>query len=193
MGFEFNYHGALSGKHSILSPSKYTWANKEDAVFYDWYNSEAAKEYGTKQHALASMLIKMGQKLPQTRQTLNMFVNDSLKFDCSSEVTLFYSEFCFGAADAIRYLPDKHDLLVMDLKTGLKIAGHMEQLYIYSALFCLEYHIRPGDLKFTTRIYQFNEIREERPSVDEIAHLMDSIISKDKLIRDIRAAQGLDL
>lgn len=193
MAFEFNFHASLAGKHSILSPSKYTWANKDDAVFYDWYSAEGAKEYGTKQHALASSLIKMGQKLPNTRQTLNMFVNDSLRFGCSSEVTLFYSEYCFGAADAIRYRPEKHDLLVMDLKTGLKVDGHMEQLYIYSSLFCLEYHIRPGDLTFTTRIYQFNEIREENPTVDEIAHIMDSIISKDKLIREIRNEQGLDL
>lgn len=61
-----------------------------------------------------------------------MYVNDAIGFKMTPEQPLFYSENCFGTADAISY---RNKLLrIHDLKTGL-IPAHMEQLMIYAALF----------------------------------------------------------
>jgi len=59
------------------------------------------------------------------------------------EQVLYYSGNCFGTADSIAF---KNNLLrIHDLKTGA-VPAHMEQLFIYDALFCLEYRIHPQDL-----------------------------------------------
>ena len=58
---------------------------------------------------------------------------------------------------------------------------HMEQLMIYAALFCLEYNVRPGDIEIELRIYQNDEVDFYIPTVDEIAHIMGTIVHLDKL------------
>ena len=50
--------------------------DKLDRVFF---TNEAAKR-GTELHALAHDLIRLGVKLPKTRATLNMYVNDAIGF-----------------------------------------------------------------------------------------------------------------
>lgn len=59
------------------------------------------------------------------------------------EQPLFYSENCFGTANAISFR--KNHLQIHDLKTGA-IHAHMEQLLIYAALFCLEYQAKASDI-----------------------------------------------
>jgi hypothetical protein len=98
------------------------------------------------------------------------------------EVGLVYSKRCFGTADAISV---KNDLLrIHDLKTGVTKA-HMEQLYIYAALYCLEYNIRPGDLRFETRLYQNDEVFVSNPTAEDIAPIMSNIIHKDKILEQL--------
>lgn len=100
------------------------------------------------------------------------------------EVILFYSELFYGTADAIRFDEKKSLLRIHDLKTGINPVS-MEQLYIYVALFCLEYHIRPGDIQIETRIYQINQdIVVDNPTVSDIAPIMDKMIHITKLIHD---------
>ena len=57
---------------------------------------------------------------------------------------------------------------------------------VYAALFCLEYKKKPGNINIELRIYQNNEVLVYNPEVDEIAHIMDRIISFDKIINEIK-------
>jgi hypothetical protein len=76
-----------------------------------------------------------------------------------------------------------------DLKTG-SIPAHMEQLMVYAALFCLEYKVKPGALNAELRIYQNDEIQIHSPKADEIAPIIDKIISFDKLINRIKEREA---
>ena len=66
----------------------------------------------------------------------------------------------------------------------------MEQLEIYAALFCLEYRVKPGDIEMELRIYQNNEILYHNPTAEDIAPIMDSIITFDKVIKKIKEQEG---
>ena len=103
------------------------------------------------------------------------------------EQMLYYSDNCFGTADAISF--KQNVLRIHDLKTG-EIPAHMEQLLIYAALFCLEYRVKPGDIQIELRIYQHNEILLHEPTADEILPIMDKIISFDKVLKQIKEEEG---
>ena len=57
-------------------------------------------------------------------------------------------------------------LRIHDLKTGK--SGHMEQLYVYAALFCLEYDVKPGDITIECRLYIEDTVEVERPTAEVI-------------------------
>ena len=125
----------------------------------------------------------LGQKLPKSQKTLNMYVNDAIGFKMQPEQVLYYSDNCFGTADAIIF---RNNLLrIHDLKTGVTKA-HMEQLEIYAALFCLEYNMKPGEIDIELRIYQNNEIVVHHPTADDILPIMDKIITFDKIIDKLK-------
>lgn len=149
----------------------------------DVYMNMIAVQRGTELHELAERCIKLKQKLPPKTKTLNMYVNDAIGYRMTPEQILYYSDICFGTADAISF--KKNLLRIHDLKTG-KTPAHMEQLFIYAALFCLEYRIKPGDIQIETRIYQNDEILIDNPTVEDILPIMDKIKHFDRLIRDIR-------
>ena len=95
------------------------------------------------------------------------------------EQKLYYSDLCFGTADAICF---KDNLLrIHDLKTG-ETPANMHQLEIYAALFCLEYKMKPGDIKMELRIYQLDEVIIYEPTAEDILPIMDKIVSFDKLL-----------
>ena len=172
----------LEGQHAFLSASKYHWINYDPKKLEETYNNFRAKERGTRLHAFAHECIELGQRLPKTKQTLNMFVNDAIGFNMSSEVVLYYSDNCFGTADAISF--KKRLLRIHDLKTG-EVPAHMEQLMVYAALFCLEYHHRPEEIDMELRIYQSDEVITDIPDPKDISDIMETIIEFDKLIDDI--------
>ena len=62
---------------------------------------------------------------------------------------------------------------------------HIEQLEIYAALFCLEYKIKPLDIKIELRIYQNDEILVHEPLAEDIMAIMDKIIHLNKLLENI--------
>lgn len=66
----------------------------------------------------------------------------------------------------------------------------MEQLYIYAALFCLEYKIKPGEIDIETRLYQFDDIVIDNPGADIILPIMDKIIVFDKIINKIKEQES---
>ena len=118
---------------------------------------------------------------------MNLYVNDCVGFKMAPEQILFYSENCYGTADAISFR--NAFLRIHDLKTGA-IPAHIEQLMVYAALFCLEYKVKPGTIGMELRIYQNDEVLCHTPVADEIAPIMDKIITFDKLIRRIREQEG---
>jgi hypothetical protein len=62
----------------------------------------------------------------------------------------------------------------------------MNQLLVYDAYFCLDYGVRPGDIKHVHRIYQNNEIVEATPQADDILPVMDKIQRFDKIITNLK-------
>ena len=179
----FNKHFALEGKHAFLGASKYHWVNYSDEKLEESYSKWMAAQRGTELHDFAARCIKLGQRLPSIESTINMYVNDAIGYNMTPEQVLYYSDNCFGTADAISFR--KNLLRIHDYKSGV-IPAHMEQLEIYAALFCLEYDVGPADIDFELRIYQNNEVEIFNPTVDIIAPVMDKIISFDKIINKIR-------
>lgn len=190
----WNNHSRLAGSHSFLSASAYHWINYDKDKLISVYRNRLATLRGTALHELASQLIKLKVKLPNSQKTLNMFVNDAIGFGMESEQILYYSDNAFGTADAIYYGKqrgtDRLILRIHDLKTG-EVPAHMEQLLIYAAYFCLEYHVRPGEIDTECRIYQNNDILFYKPEVDEIIQIMDKIVMFDKLIEEIKEKEGV--
>lgn len=179
----FRKHLDLEGKHAILSASKHYWVNYDDEKFDLFYRTFSATQRGTELHDLACRLIRLGVKLPRSRKTLNMYVNDGIGYRMDPEVVLYYSPNCFGTADTISF---KGDLLrIHDLKTGVHKAS-MQQLDIYAALFCLEYGYDPEKISIETRIYQNDDVDIRNPSSSDILHVMDKIITFDNRISELK-------
>lgn len=182
----FNKHYNLEGKHAFLGPSKYHWINYDEEKVITIYKNFLAVQRGTELHDLARSLIELKVNLPKTAKTLNMFVNDAIGFMMTPEQPLFYSENCFGTADAISFR--KNMLRIHDLKTGDTPAS-MKQLEIYAALFCLEYDKRPGDISMELRLYQNNQAIIAKPEADDILPIMDKIITFDRIIEKIKSGE----
>lgn len=179
----FIKHSNLEGQHAFLGASKYHWINYSSEKLADSYASMLAAQKGTELHEFASQCIKLGQKLPKSNKTLNMYVNDAIGYKMIPEQVLYYSDNCFGTADSICFRDNM--LRIHDLKTG-DIPAHMEQLYIYAALFCLEYRYKPGSIGIETRIYQSNDILVDNPAKEIIESIMYKIIDFDKIINNIK-------
>lgn len=178
----FKKHSDLEGKHAFLSASKYHWINYDEEKLSDTYLKYLATQRGTELHAFACQCIRLGVKLPRTRKTLNMYVNDAIGYKMTPEQPLYYSENCFGTADAISF--NKNLLRIHDLKTGVSPTS-MHQLEIYAALFCLEYRKQPQDIDMELRIYQSGEVYVHEPPSDDILEIMNKIILFDKRIDEI--------
>lgn len=183
----FNRHSNLEGQHAFLGASKYHWINYDETKVAELYSKFLATQKGTILHDFAAQCIRLGQKLPRSQKTLNMYVNDAVGFKMTPEQILYYSENCFGTADAIAF---RNGLLrIHDLKTGV-IPAHMEQLEIYAALFCLEYKVKPGEIEMELRLYQENNIIFLQPTAEDIVPIMDKIISFDKIINKIKEQEA---
>lgn len=179
----FNEHWNLVGKHAFLSPSQYHWVNYSlDKLEERFFNSKAA-ERGTELHEYAAMAIRLNRKQPKNQDTVNMFVNDAIGYSMTPEQPLYYSDNCFGTADAISF--NKNLLRIHDLKTGVTPASMM-QLELYAALFCLEYGKNPESMDIILRIYQSNAKEEVTPEGKEIAVLMDQIVEFDAMIEKFK-------
>lgn len=182
---QWTNHYGLEGKHSFLSPSGWHWINYDAEKLEQTYINMQRKEKGTMYHAWASMAIKEGFKVAKLRKALNLFINDAIGMNMESEQILYYSDNCFGTADAIKYDGKENVLRVHDLKTGVHRAS-FNQLYIYCAIFCLEYSKDPYKQKFICRIYQGNDYIENEGNPDYIASIMDKIVEFDAQIDGLK-------
>jgi len=125
----------------------------------------------------------MEVKLPNTTKTLNAYVNDALGFRLSPEVTLYYSDNCFGTTDAIGFRKNK--LRIHDLKMGITPAS-VNQLLVYASLFCLEYKFKPMEIQTELRIYQNDNVQIWEADPDEVTHIMSKIVMFDRRINEMR-------
>ena len=178
----FNKHTNLEGLHAPFGASKSSWLRYSDEKIVEVYNNLQAAEMGTKLHEWAKQTIDLGIKQSRSKKTIYSYVNDAIGFNMSTEVILFYSERFFGTADAISFR--NNFLRIHDLKTG-KRPVHMEQLEIYAALFCLEYKVKPGDIRMELRIYQNDEILVHEPTAEDILPIMEKIIHLNKMLEQI--------
>lgn len=201
----FEQHDKLKGRHAFLSPSQPHWLNYSDDQLYQRYISGYSQAMGTSLHALAETLIANGLKLKKgdkltvlshllsdgiPREVIDMdriynnfmtYVNDGVGFRLTPEQILYYSDTCFGTADCISF--KNNFLRIHDYKSGTTPAK-MEQLMIYAALFCLEYKVKPGEIKTELRIYQNDEIIICNPTAEDILPIMDVIIRFSKRIEE---------
>jgi len=167
------------GRHAFLSPSNPAWENYDDEKLLTVFESSQARYRGTEIHAHAAEDIIFGQKYgykrPRSKTTYNMYVNDAIAYRMDVEKVLYYSDDAFGTADAISFR--RGVLRIHDLKTGVTPAK-MSQLLNYAALFCLEYHYDPHDIKIYLRIYQNDEVVEMEPTGDEVQAKIDNYVHK---------------
>lgn len=205
----WNDHHQFEGKHAFLSPSQYHWLNYTPEKLEIRYLNQFADLIGTTIHQLASDCIKARIKLhtkdrhlveyslhkagvPKScydsedlLETLILFVNDAIGFRMSSEIILFYSYNMFGTTDAIVYDERTKILRISDLKTGENPAK-MDQLWVYAATFCLEYKIKPEDIKIILSIYQKGQVIIDEPDANLINNIMSIIVASDNQIKEIQ-------
>jgi hypothetical protein len=179
----FNNHSRLEGQHAFLSASKYHWINYDEDKLVNAFIKYQATQRGTELHALACQCIRLGVKLPKTRNTLNLYVNDAIGFKMQTEQPLYFSDNCFGTADTISF--KKNVLRIHDLKTG-ETPASMKQLMIYNALFCLEYGFKPNEIEIELRLYQSDDVIMYTPEPYEIYDIMEKIIAFDKKIEQLK-------
>lgn len=206
----FNAHSNLVGQHAFLGASKFHWLNYDEETLISRYKQQYATQIGTVLHHLADDCIKNHIRLSKnadkhliqielTRNgiptdyidinvildTLVPFVNDAIGFKMTSEQVLYYSDNCFGTADAIAYR--NKILRIHDYKSG-SLPAHIEQLLIYAGLFCLEYKIDPFDIQETElRIYQNAEILYHKPAPLELMDITKKIIDSDNIITKLNS------
>ena len=185
---QFNLHKNLQGLHAPFSASKPHWLLYDDDKLIERYRNKQAAERGTRLHAWAAETIQLGIKQRRSSETICAYINDAIGFRMDTEVVLYYSERFFGTADAICFRETKtkdgqrrYLLRIHDLKTG-KEPAKIEQLYVYAALFCLEYRVKPADIDIELRLYQNDEILYDNPIAEDISAIMDRIVYADKLI-----------
>lgn len=179
----FKAHSNLEGQHAFLSASKYHWINYSEEKLAESWMKYMATLRGTELHDFACKCIRLNQRLPKSQKTLNMYVNDAIGYRMTPEQPLYFSNNCFGTADAICFRQNM--LRIHDLKTG-QIPAHMQQLEVYAALFCLEYDQKPDDIGMELRIYQNDEILVHEPHREHISSIMEKIVVFDKRIEKLK-------
>ena len=212
----------MEGKHAILSPSNYSWIRWVDisheipsrmvslnAATLGTHVHEFAKDsilynLPLRQNDIRDMLRFLYRRmlreivdlfpLDDIFETTRLYVNDAIAQRMVPEQILYYTENCFGTADSISQLDavKKTGLLrIYDLKTG-ETPAKMDQLMIYAALFCLNYHsqFKPGDLTYELRIYQNGESVYFNPRADDILPIMDQIVACDHWISGLMKRNG---
>ena len=179
----FNKHLDLEGQHAFLGASKYHWIRYDEEKLEVAFKKYLAVQKGTELHEFACFCIRIGQRLPKSKKCLNAYVNDAIGFRMVPEQLLYYSENAFGTADAISFRENK--LRIYDLKTGITPVS-MDQLLVYTALFCLEYDVKPFNIEMELRVYQENEVLLLIPPPEDILSIMEKIIVFDKKIERMK-------
>lgn len=192
----YNDHAKLEGSHAFLSPSNYHWLRYDREKLLQRLETSKAAARGTSLHKLAAHAISEGVQLMPDGSTLSQYVNDAIKHRMEPERTLFFSMDCYGTADAIGF--EVYDqpvgdvlgyLRIFDLKTGVSPCS-VEQLYIYAAVFCLEYEYMPYEIEGELRLYQNNDVQCYKIELVTLAEIMSTIMSHQSIIDEYRLGGG---
>lgn len=189
----FNRHTKIIGQHAFLSPSNYHWLDYDEDKLRRVYFNRQQTIRGDKLHAVAAQLINLGIRQADNGTTFSTYVNDAIGFRMTPEVGLYYSDDCFGTADAIGFRSERWDdlraiintLRISDLKTGTNEAS-MKQPMIYAGLFYLDYGFSPLECRTVLRIYQNDTVLEEIADPADILMIMGRIETQAKIIAELR-------
>lgn len=206
----FNEHLELEGKHAILGASQYHWLNYKPSQLRKKIRRKYAPTIGTVLHKMsAEEFLSQGRRIrrrdkndvieylvendiPRFAIDINQYfdnlyhyINDSVYYGMDPEVPVSYSKYCFGTADAMSF--ENSLLRVHDLKTGTGPVS-MKQLYIYTAIFCLEYEIDPYEIDMELRIYQKDNFLSDIPDYKDIRAIMRKITLFNKKIEHMEAS-----
>lgn len=206
-------YSKLKGCHAFCGASNYSWRNYTVEKLMQRKQDSYATSIGTILHEYAAKHISHKMKLKKSGKddalfylvdhyiprevvdieriypTLMEYVNDSIGFRMSPEIILFYSEDFYGTCDAISWQNDV--LRISDLKTGI-VPASFTQLENYAAFFCLDYKVKPKDIKkLEFRIYQNCEIQLAEPDPEIIFPIIDQIIEFNKALLNFRQEVGL--
>lgn len=182
----FNKHLRFQGEHAFLSPSNYHWINYTPERLTERWTAAMASAWGTMQHEYAMNEIRAG-RLSDHSGTLGMYINDCIRYRMETEQMLFYSENCFGTADAIAFR--YNTLRISDYKSGV-VKGSVHQLEVYAALFCLEYDKDPFKINIELRLYQDGEVSVFDADPEDIMLIMERIQEFDNIIEDLKREEA---
>lgn len=139
---------------------------------------------GVEHHRYAAICIEERIFQDDETTTVGLYINQCIQYRMHPEVVLFYSPNSFGTVDAIAYR--YRVLRISDLKTGVSRTSEW-QLYVYAALFCLEYEIDPFSMRgIELRIYQDAEVRFYPGDPVKIKEIMDKIVKFDGILNLLR-------
>lgn len=181
----FNQHSHLAGTHATLSASSNAWTNYDLDKLEAVYRAKLAAQHGTELHEFAAQCIRLKQRLEETGQTLNTYVNDAIGYRMLPEQVLYYSPDAFSTADAIT---DRDRFLrIHDLKTGI-VEATVRQLEVNAAHYCLEYNENPMKLEgMEFRIYQSDEVKVFEGDPHTITQIMETVKLFSEHIAKLRA------
>lgn len=191
------------GTHAFCSPSKKSWRHWSKEQLLNSFVNSYAQQIGTLLHVYAWKNITENFKMQKSDKhallryltvehdipvvavdidrlfpNLMLYVNDCIGFRMRPEEKLYLNKYQYGTADALRFT-DKNELIIFDLKTGIKPVIDFEQLENYAALFCAIYKVKPSELKsLELRLYQNSEIMAIQPDpliLDPIIDRMNDI------------------
>lgn len=139
---------------------------------------------GVEHHRYAAICIEERIIQDNERSTVGLYINQCIQYWMHPEVVLFYSPNAFGTVDAIAYR--YRVLRISDLKTGVSRTSEW-QLYVYAALFCLEYEIDPFSMRgIELRIYQDGGVKFWPGDPVKIREIMEKIMHFDGILNQLR-------
>lgn len=135
-------------------------------------------------HRYAAICIEENIVQDNETTTVGLYINQCIQYRMHPEVVLFYSPNSFGTVDAIAY---RYRILrISDLKTGVSRTSEW-QLYVYAALFCLEYEIDPFSMRgIELRIYQDGTVKFWPADPYKVKEIMDKIVHFDGVLNQLR-------
>ena len=139
---------------------------------------QEVSEFGMK------LVSNIGYLPKEVFECVRAYVNDGIDYKMTVEQPLIFSTNVFGTADTISFR--KNTLRIHDLKTG-SLPAHMEQLETYAALFCLEYGKKPSEIQMELRLYQWDGIVVNNPTIEDILPIMDRIVTIEKIAKEVEA------
>ena len=206
-------YSKLKGTHAFCGASKKSWRSWDiDKLIISKQNSYA-QTIGTLLHEYAADNISHHFRLNKADKrgvlryltidkgvpmnvididrlfpNLMNYINDCIGFRMDPEVVLYYSDDFYGTTDAISWSKDV--LKISDLKTGVTPVD-FEQLENYAAFFCLDYKVKPSQIKkIEFRLYQNGEVIYGEPNpVEVLSPIIDKIIFFNKALMDFEGKQ----